>query len=145
MARTRMPPSGKIPVSTAALRTSSTISAMSTRASRLAEYSMVKCGMSGLPNFSSRASSEVTAHRSISTIVGLNRVAFAGLDRANERSRQHHLPRFERQPVGRDLVGEPGHGGRGMVEHAGGQSGLFQLAIAIAQRADPAQIGIQRP
>src|ERR1700676_1677300 len=86
MARTRMPPSGKIPVSTAALRTSSTISAMSTRASRLAEYSMVKCGMSGLPNFFQGASSEVTAHRSISTIVGLNRVAFAGLDRANQKT-----------------------------------------------------------
>src|ERR1700730_7871957 len=97
------------------------------------------------PNFSSRASSEVAAHRTIWSIVGLNRVAFAGLDRANERSRQHHLPGFERQPVGRDLVGEPGHGGRGMVEHPGGQPGLFQLAIAIAQRADPAQIGIQRP
>src|SRR3984893_9239551 len=47
IARTRMPPSGKIPVSTAALRTTSTTLPISTRDSRLAEYSMVKCGMSG--------------------------------------------------------------------------------------------------
>ncbi len=32
-----------------------------------------------------------------------------------------------------------------MVEHAGGKAGFFQLAVAIAQRADPAQVGIQRP
>ena len=32
-----------------------------------------------------------------------------------------------------------------MVEHAGGKPGLFQLAVTIAQRADPAQVGIQRP
>src|SRR6267154_3537670 len=40
-----MPPSGKIPVSTAALRTVSTTLSISTRASRLAEYSSVKCGI----------------------------------------------------------------------------------------------------
>src|ERR1035437_4539945 len=40
-----MPPSGKTPVSTAALRTTSTTLPISTRASRLAEYSMVKCGI----------------------------------------------------------------------------------------------------
>jgi hypothetical protein len=43
--RTRMPPSGKMPLFTAALRTTSTTSAMSMRPSRLAEYSIVKCGM----------------------------------------------------------------------------------------------------
>src|SRR5882724_10051379 len=40
-----MPPSGKILVSTAALRTVSTTLSISTRASRLAEYSIVKCGI----------------------------------------------------------------------------------------------------
>ncbi len=53
-------------------------------------------------------------------------------------------PGFEREPVRRDLVGEPGHGGGGMIEHAGGEPGFFQLAVAIAQRADPAQIRVER-
>src|SRR6185437_9425754 len=44
-ARTRVPPIGKIPVSIAALRTTSHTLPMSTRESRLAEYSSVKCGM----------------------------------------------------------------------------------------------------
>src|SRR5215475_12901181 len=98
MARTRMPPTGKMPVSTAALRTNSTTSAMSTRLSRLAEYSMVKCGMAVHSRFFlSPALREVTAHRTVRSIVGLDRVALAGLDRTDERSRQHHLARFERK------------------------------------------------
>src|SRR5712664_4306160 len=138
-----MPPSGKIPVSTAALRTASTTLPISTRASRLAEYSRVKCGMSQL-RFFKTTSGEITTHRAIRTIVSLDRVAFAGLDRANERSRQHHLAGLKRKSVGRDLVGKPGHAGRGMIEHAGGKPGFFQLTVTIAQRADPAQIGLQR-
>src|ERR1043165_2814598 len=98
MARTRMPPTGKMPVSTAALRTSSTTAAMSTRLSILAEYSMVKCGMRFTPDFSCRALSEVTAPRAVGSIVGLDRVALAGFDRADERPRQHHLSCFEREP-----------------------------------------------
>ncbi len=31
-----------------------------------------------------------------------------------------------------------------MIEHAGGETRLFQLAVTIAQRADPAQVGLQR-
>src|SRR6266568_8091556 len=143
IARTRMPPSGKIPVSTAALRTTSTTLSISTRASRLAEYSIVKCGMSG-SLLCGGVSGEVAAHRAIRTIVGLDRVAFAGLDRANERSRQHHLAGLKRKSVGRDLVGKPGHAGRGMIEHAGGKPGFLQLTVTIAQRADPAQIGLER-
>src|SRR4051794_22441655 len=97
------------------------------------------------PTILSSPSSEVTADCAIRTIVGLNRVAFAGFDRTNERSRQHDLARFERKSERRDLVGEPGHAGGGMIEHAGGEPGLFQLTITIAQRADPAQIGFERP
>src|SRR5882757_6450472 len=124
-----MPPSGKIPVSTAALRTSSTTMAMSTLASRLAEYSIVKCGISCTPAIPVEASTEVAAHRAVGTIISLDRVAFAGFDRANEGTRQHHLSGFERQSIGRDLVGEPGDRGRGMIEHAGGKAGFFQLAV----------------
>src|SRR5450432_2430177 len=118
-----MPPSGKIPVSTAALRTTSTTACISTRESRFAEYSSVKCGMSGLlPRFFNARlfSGEVATHRTIGSIVRLNRVAFARLDRANERSRQHHLARFQRQTMRCDLVGEPGHAGGGMAQHGGG-------------------------
>ncbi|MGY4486714.1 ribosomal protein L28 [Bradyrhizobium sp. LM3.2] len=47
-----MPPSGKMPVSTAALRTISQTAPMSRRLSRLAEYSIVKCGIAvSLPVF----------------------------------------------------------------------------------------------
>src|SRR3977135_980449 len=100
-----MPPSGKIPLSTAALRTTSTTLSISTRASRLAEYSIVKCGMSG-SLLCGGVSSEVAAHRAIRTIVGLDRVAFAGLDRANEGTGQHNLTDFKPTPVGRHLRGQ---------------------------------------
>src|SRR5665213_314305 len=139
-ARTRVPPIGKIPVSIAALRTTSTTLAMSTRESRLAEYSSVKCGMMDYSSGGS-VSGEVAAHAAVRTIVGLNRVAFAGLDRADERSGQHDLACLEGQAQRRDLVGEPRHAGGGMVEYAGGKPGLFQLAVAIAQRADLRWIG----
>src|SRR5581483_6628023 len=136
-----MPPSGKMPVSTAALRTTSTSSLMSTRLSRSAEYSMVKCGMGCLRV----VSGEIAADRAVSAIIGLDCVALAGLDRTDEGTRQHDLTRLERKPVRRDLVGEPGDSGRRMIEHAGGKAGLLQLAVAEAQRTDPAQIGIERP
>src|SRR5438477_8743863 len=73
------------------------------------------------PNESQSASGEVTADRPKRSIVGLDRVAFAGFDRANERSCQHHLTGLKRQPEWRDLVGKPGHAGGGMVEYAGGK------------------------
>src|SRR5882724_9397062 len=146
MARTRMPPSGKMPVSIAATRTTSTTSLMSTSTSILAEYSIVKCGIArSLLLFGLKASSEVAAHRAIRSIVGLDRVALAGFDRADEGTRQHHLSGFERQSIGRDLVGEPGHRRGGMIEDAGRKPGLFELAVAETQRADPAQVSIHRP
>src|SRR6202161_541939 len=83
-ARTRMPPSGKIPVSIAALRTTSTTLAMSTRESRLAEYSSVKCGMAD--HSISNVSGEVAADAAIGTIIGLNGVAFGGLGWGDERT-----------------------------------------------------------
>ncbi|KAH2816682.1 hypothetical protein KXV85_004324, partial [Aspergillus fumigatus] len=134
-----------MPVSTAAVRTSSTTAPISTRSSRLPEYSMVKCGTGGsLPNFLVADLREVTAHRAMWSVVGLYRVALARLDRADERSRQHDLPGLEGKSVRRDLVGEPRHRRGRMVEHAGGKARLFQLAVTIAQRADPAQVGIER-
>src|ERR1700722_19378517 len=137
-----MPPSGKTPVSTAALRTTSTTLSMSTRPSRLAEYSIVKCGMAG--SLHVRDSDEIATDRAVGAIVGLDCVALAGLDRTDERPRQHDLAGFQRQPVGCDLVGKPGHGGRGMIEHARAGLALFQLTVTITQRADPAQVGVER-
>src|SRR5436190_23160149 len=96
------------------------------------------------PNESQWASGEVTANRPIRSIVGLDRVAFAGFDRANERSRQHHLTWLKRQPEWRDLVGKPGDAGGRMIEYAGGKPGLFQLAVTVTERAYPSQVGFQR-
>src|SRR5690349_6509625 len=104
MARTRMPPTGKMPVSTAARRTISQTSLMSTASSRLAECSIVKCGMAGFLPFA-RASGEVAAHRAVGAVIGLDRVALARLDRTDERAGQHDLACLEREPPCRDLVG----------------------------------------
>src|SRR5689334_1820013 len=90
-------------------------------------------------------SGEVTTHRSIRSIVGLNRVAFAGLDRTDERASQHHLTGLDRQPQRRELVGKPGYTGRGMIENTRRKPGLFQLPVTIAKRPDPSQVGFQRP
>src|SRR5438067_3506 len=97
------------------------------------------------PDEPQSASGEVTANRAIRSIVGLDRIAFAGLDRANERSRQHHLAGLKREPEWRDLVGKPGHTGGGMIEYAGGKPGLFQLAVTVAKGAYPSQVAFQRP
>src|SRR5690349_10382065 len=137
-----MPPSGKMTASTAALRTTSTILAMSTWPSRLAEYSIVKCGIAvSLPVVF--LSAEVAAHRAVGAIVGLDCVALAGLDRTDERAGQHDLTGFERQPVRCDLVGEPRNCSRGMVEDTGGEARLFELAVLEAERADPAQVSLR--
>src|SRR6185437_12059192 len=145
MARTRMPPSGKMPVSTAALRTTSTTFPMSTRLSRLAEYSIVKCGMAVFTPCYCSASAEIAADRAVGAIIGLDCVALAGLDRTDEGTGQHDLARLERKTMRRDLVGEPGDRSRRMVEHAGGEPGLLKLAVPETERADPAQVGLCRP
>src|SRR6478736_4026219 len=118
-----MPPSGKMPVSTAALRTTSHAAPMSRRSSRLAEYSIVKCGIAvSLPVFFIRLS-EVAADRAVGAIIGLNCVALAGLDRTDEGAGEHDLSGLQRKAERRDLVGKPGNGGGGMIEHAGGEAG----------------------
>src|SRR4029077_2975861 len=115
-----MPPTGNIPVSTAALRTISQTSLMSTASSRLAEYSIEKCGMAGFLPFVLKASAEVATHRAVGAIVGLDGVALAGLDRADERSAQHDVARLQRQSVDCDLIGKPGDAVGRMIEHACG-------------------------
>src|ERR1044072_3060532 len=91
------------------------------------------------------ASGEVAAHGTIRSIVRLDGVALAGLDRADERSRQHHLSGVQRQPLRRDPVRAPGYRRGGMVENAGRKPGLFQLTVAETQRTDPTQISIHGP
>src|SRR3569833_816256 len=144
MARTRMPPSGKMPVSTADLRTTSQTRPMSRRPSRLAEYSIVKCGIAvSLPVFFVRLS-EVAAHRAVGAIVGLNCVALAGLDRTDEGAGEHDLAGLQCKAERCSLVGKPGHGGRGMIEHAGGKAGLLEQAEPEAENTEPAQIRFER-
>src|SRR6266404_4935255 len=92
-----------------------------------------------------KPSGEVAAHGTIRSIIGLDRVALAGFDRADERSRQYHLPGFQCQPVRCDLVGKPGHRCRRMVENAGCKPGLLELAVAEAERTDPAKVSVHRP
>src|SRR5215510_4518554 len=137
-----MPPSGKISVSTAALRTTSHTAPMSRRLSRFAEYSIVKCGMR-FHSLSSYSSGEVAAHRAVGAIVGLNCVALAGLDRTDEGAGEHDLSRLQRKAERRDLVGEPGDGSCGMIEHAGSEARFLKLAVPEAERANPAQVGLQ--
>ena len=55
------------------------------------------------------ASGEVAADRAVGAIIGLDCVALAGLDRTDERTGEHDLAGLEREPMRRDLVGEPGH------------------------------------
>src|SRR4051794_9667726 len=68
---------------------------------------------------------EVAAHRAVGAIIGLNCVALAGLDRTDEGAGEHDLSGLERKAERCDLVGEPGNGRGGMIEHAGGKAGLF--------------------
>src|SRR6478736_5428593 len=77
--------------------------------------------------------SEVAAHRAVGAIIGLNCVALAGLDRTDEGAGEHDLPGLERKAERRDLVGEPGHRSRGMIEHAGGKARLLELAVPEAE------------
>ena len=51
------------------------------------------------------SSSEVTAHAAIGAVIGLDGVAFAAFDGADERAGQHHLPRLQRQPLRRESCG----------------------------------------
>src|SRR5882724_10641192 len=90
-------------------------------------------------------SDELAGHRSELAVIGVKRVTLDDVYGACKRSRQHHFAGVEKFALGGQPVGEPGHAVGGMVENAGGDAGLFDLAIAKQQRADPAQIEIERP
>src|SRR5256714_956535 len=101
MARTRMPPSGKMPVSTAALRTSSPARAMAAGGMEMGKFLVGKLRIV-LPQGFLFLKSKETPPGAVGTIIGLDRVTFAGFDRADERSRQHDLTGFEREVIRRD-------------------------------------------
>ena len=44
-----------------------------------------------------------------------------------------------------ELVGKPGNAQRRMPEHAGGKARLLDLAVAVHDAADPAQVDVHRP
>src|ERR1700761_7490825 len=82
---------------------------------------------------------EVATDRTESSIVGLDGIAFASLERSYERSREHHVAWFDRHAVPRDLVGKPAYGRRRMIENSGREAGFFDLAVPIAECTDPSQ------
>src|SRR3954467_10189218 len=89
-------------------------------------------------------SDELAGHRSELAVIGVKRVALDNVDRSRKRSGQHHFTRFEILALGGQPIGEPGHAIGGMVENAGSDAGLLDLAVAKQERADPAQVEIER-
>src|SRR5581483_8919066 len=76
--------------------------------------------------------------------IGMQRVALLGEHHAGERAGEHEMAGLEGNAVRPELVGEPGDAERRVAEHAGGDTGLLDLGIAIHDAADPAQIDFQR-
>src|SRR5213592_1455376 len=105
---------------------------------------LLRLVISALPGTLSR-SDELAGHRSEPAVISMERVASDDFDRACKRSRQHHFAGVEKLALGGQPVGEPGHAVGGMVEDAGGDAGLLDLAVAKQQRANPAQVEIERP
>src|SRR5437667_9359492 len=89
-------------------------------------------------------SDELAGHRSKLAVVGMKRVALGDVDRARKRSRQHHFAGVEKLALGGQPIGEPRHAVGGMIENAGSDAGLLDLAVAKQQRANPAQVEIKR-
>ena len=71
-------------------------------------------------------------------------VAPCDIDGACERAGQHHFTSGKILALGGQPVGEPCDAIGRMIENAGGDAGLLDLAVAEQQRADPAQISIVR-
>ncbi len=67
-------------------------------------------------------------------------VALARRHRAGERAAEDDLPGFKLDIVGGKLVRQPRHAVGRMIQHACGDAGFFDHAVAIEQRGDPAQI-----
>src|SRR5437762_6843679 len=104
---------------------------------------LLRLVISALPGTLS-CSYELAGYRSELAVIGMKRVAPDDVDRARKRSRQHHFAGVEKFALGGQPIGEPGHAVGGMIENTGGDAGLFDLAVAKQQRADPAQVEIER-
>ena len=89
-------------------------------------------------------SREMAAHHSVRAVIRLDGIAAARLDRPDEGARKHDLSRLERKAERAELVREPGDAVRRMVEDARGEPGFLEHPIAVAERADPAQISVER-
>src|SRR5215831_7053985 len=70
--------------------------------------------------------------------VAVQRVALLREHHTGERAGEDQVAGLERHAALSEAVREPGHAERGMPEHAGGESGLLDLGIAIHDAADPA-------
>src|SRR6516164_11765682 len=87
---------------------------------------------------------EVAGNRAPGAEIGVERVAGARLDDANEGAAEHDLPWFEGDVVGGEFVGKPGDAVGRVAEDRGGDARLLDLAVAETQRGDPTQIGLVR-
>src|SRR5437660_24191 len=105
---------------------------------------LVRLVISTLP-WTLSCSDELAGHRSELAVIGMKRVAPDDVDGACKRSRQYHFAGVEKLALGGQPIGEPGHAVGGMIENTGGDAGLFDLAVAKQQRANPAQVEIKRP
>src|SRR5271167_349038 len=65
---------------------------------------------------------EVTGDRAVGAEIGMERVAGARLDDANERAAEHDLPRLEGDVVRCEFVGEPGDASGRVAEDSGGDT-----------------------
>ena len=82
--------------------------------------------------------------RAVRAIVGVEGVAGARFDDADEGAAEQDLSRFEGDIVCGELVGEPGGAVGRVAEHRGGDARLLDLAIAEAQCRNPPLIGFMR-
>ena len=64
--------------------------------------------------------------------------------RPRERPAEDHVAGIQLLVVRRKLVGEPGDAVGRVVQHRGGEPGLFDHAVLVEHRADPAQVELGR-
>ncbi len=71
-------------------------------------------------------------------------IALTSVDGASERASEHDFARLERNFVRREFVGEPGDAVGRMIEHGGGDTGLFNGTVAPTEGGDPTKVSVER-
>src|SRR5471030_3520304 len=91
-----------------------------------------------------RRLNKMKTDRTQRTVVHMERVAGKGLDGCSERAGENHIACAQRLIVWSDLVGKPRNTGCRMIQHGSGQTAFFDCTVLVKQRADPAQIHVER-